>query len=419
MINVDFIQEIYFTVRQNKLRTFLTAFGVFWGILMLILLLGSGAGLQHGVEKSYGADARNAVTVIARRIGQPYKGTPQGKKVQFYESDIAAIKANIPGVEFISGENYTGSRWNREVYITHKNRSVRFGVYGVTEEYFEIKRYQDYVAGRRLNRIDNDEARKVVVIGTAIADALFQTREQAIGEYIVINGVSLKVVGVFFDKGWNGRMSERLYIPFGTFQNTFGEHGIIDLIAVTPEEGIDPFRFEEQIVSLLKRRHTISPNDEKAIFVWSNARQAYQFNQLFTAISAFVWFVGIGTLMAGIVGISNIMIITVKDRTREIGIRKALGATPASITLMILSESVIITTIAGYLGLVLGVFFLESANQAIVSSGAQLPYFERPEVDFSTAITALVLLVSAGALAGLAPALRAAQILPIEAMREE
>ncbi len=418
MFDIDHWQEIYYTIKQNKLRTFLTAFGVFWGILMLILLLGAGKGLEYGMEKSYGSDARNSITIIGRRIGQPYKGTPQGKKVQFLEEDIRLLRANIKGIEYISGENYTGSRWHREVFITYKNKSVRFGAYGVTEEYFKIKRHQEYLAGRQINVLDNQQARKVAVIGTAIADALFSSREAAIGEYIIIHGVSLKVIGVFFDKGRNGRMSERLYIPISTFQSTFGEYNLIDVIAITPTAETNPYIIEEKIVSFLKRRHVISPADDKAIFVWSNAKQTQTFGQLFTAIKAFVWFVGIGTLTAGIVGVSNIMIITVKDRTTEIGIRKALGATPSSITTMIISESILVTTIAGYVGLVLGVGIWEVINFVIINNHLDLPYFDRPEVEFSTALAALGLLIGAGAVAGLAPALRAAKVTPIEAMRE-
>lgn len=419
MIRFDFLEEIYYTIKHNKLRTFLTAFGVFWGILMLILLLGAGAGLKNGLVSGHGANAQNTVTFVARNVGQPYQSTPQGKKVQFYESDLAAIKANVPGVEYISGENFTGSRWNREVFIIHKNRSVRFGVYGVTDEYFKIKRNQQIKAGRALNDLDNTEARKVITIGTMVSDALFPSHEDAIGKYVVINDISLRVVGVFYDSGQNGRKSEILYIPLPTFQNIFGEFSIVDNIAVTPIAGVDPYHFEAQIMALLKHRHTISPHDKKAIFVWSNARQSIQFNQLFAAVMAFVWFVGLGTLTAGVVGISNIMMITVKDRTREIGIRRALGATPTSITVMILAESVIITAIAGYCGLVLGVGIIEAISYSIQVTGAQIPNFDRPEVDFATAITALIILIAAGALAGLAPALKAARVLPVEAMRAE
>lgn len=418
MFSIDHWQEIYYTIQHNKLRTFLTAFGVFWGIFMLILLLGAGNGLQHGIENSYGSDARNSITLVARKVGKPYKGTPQGKQVQFLEEDIRLLRANVKGIEFISGENYTGSRWNREVFITHKNKSVRFGAYGVTEEYFKIKLHQEYLAGRRLNELDNHESRKITVIGTSISNALFPSHDAAIGEYITIHGVSLKVVGVFHDRGWNGRMSERLYIPFSTYQSTFGEHNIIDIIAITPTLDTNPFIIEDQIVSFLKRRHIIAPDDEKAIHVWSNAKQSQTFGQLFMAIQAFIWFVGIGTLTAGIVGVSNIMIITVKDRTREIGIRKALGATPGSITMMIISESVLVTTLAGYIGLVLGVGIWELVNTIMTNNNIELSYFTRPEVDFTTAITALAILVITGAIAGLAPALRAAQITPTEAMRE-
>lgn len=414
---IDGLQEILFTVRKNKLRTFLTAFGVFWGILMLILLLGSGKGLQNGAESRFGSDDRSSIWISSGETAISYDGLPRGRKIQFTEDDIAAILHEVPGVQFISAENRAGERWQRSINVNYKNKSGAFGVYGVADDYFQIKKYLDYPEGRPLNTIDTQEIRKIAMIGTPVRDRLFGEDVDPVGEYISFHGILLKVVGVFYDSGQEGRMSERVYIPLTSYQIIFGEGKHVGQITLTPKPEIDPFKFEEEVVSLLKFRHRIAPEDIKAIRVFNFAKNMESVTQLFIAINAFVWFVGIGTLVAGIVGVSNIMIITVKDRTREIGVRKALGATPFSIVSMILSESVLITAFAGYFGLVLGVGILELVSKAI-SSGGENGFFVRPEVDIQIAFLAISILIIAGTLAGLAPALRAAKILPIEAMRE-
>lgn len=416
-MSFDVLQEILFTVKKNKLRTFLTAFGVFWGILMLILLLGSGKGLQNGAESRFGSDDRSSIWLSSRVTAQAYDGLPRGRKINFDEYDIAAILREIPGVQFISAENRAGERWQRTININYKNKTGAFGVYGVADDYFKIKKYLDYPAGRTLNSLDASETRKVALVGTRVRDRLFGKEMDPVGETISFHGILLKVVGVFHDEGREGRMSERVYVPLTTFQLVFGEGKKVGGITLTPKPNIDPYMFEEDVVSLLKFRHRIAPDDVKAIRVFNSAKNMESVTQLFIAINAFVWFVGIGTLIAGIVGVSNIMIITVKDRTREIGVRKALGATPSSIVAMIISESIIITAFAGYLGLVLGVGILEIANTLLAKS-ENTGFFVRPEVDIQNAILAIFILVIAGSLAGLAPALRAAKILPVEAMRE-
>jgi putative ABC transport system permease protein len=227
------------------------------------------------------------------------------------------------------------------------------------------------------------------------------------------------VTGVFHDKGNRGRNSERVFMPQSTYRKIFGSGERIDMIWVRPAKGVDGFELERNVVELVKRRHDVAPQDNRGITSFNMAMPAKRVAGLFTGINVFIWFVGLGTLTAGIVGISNIMIITVKERTREIGIRKALGATPFSIVSMLLLESALVTTVAGYVGLVFGVGLLESVSFALRSAGAKLPYFMNPEVDFDVAVTAILLLIVVGILAGLVPAMRAAKITPIEAMRAE
>lgn len=414
----DGLQEILYSLQRNKLRTALTAFGVFWGIFMLALLLGSGVGLQRGIEKSFSSDLRTSIWISAFTTAVPYKGLAMGRKVQFTESDLVAIRREIPGIDLVSGENPLGSARQADIRVTYEKNSGSFGVFGVAEGYFKIKRYQDYRMGRRLNDLDDRERRKVVVIGTRVKDRLFGERNP-LGEQIVVNGVSFKVVGVFYDSGWEGRMSERIYMPLGTFQKTFGIGENIDIIAVTPAAGYTGDDLVDKLTVLLKQRHNVAPSDRKAINVFDLAKQSAEINNTLSAINLFIWFVGLGTLAAGIVGISNIMIITVKERTAEIGIRKALGAPPWNIIRTIVLEAVLVTATAGYAGLVLAVGLLELVNYALVSFHIELSYFTQPEVNFSVAVSALGILVGAGVLAGFIPAWNAARISPIEAMRAQ
>jgi ABC-type antimicrobial peptide transport system, permease component len=266
--------------------------------------------------------------------------------------------------------------------------------------------------------LDSADIRKVAIIGTAVRDRLFGPEADPVGKDITFHGIVLKVVGVFYDSGRQGRMSERVYIPLATFQKTFGRGNKVGQLALTPKPGVDSYALEERIVAYLKQRHWVAPEDVRGIRSHNRAKQMEETTRIFTGITAFIWFVGLGTLAAGIVGISNIMIITVKDRTREIGVRKALGATPSSIVSMVLTESVLVTAIAGYCGLVLGVGLIELVAIMVEKAGGSMGFFGAPEVDIIIAIKAIVILVVFGALAGLAPALHAAKIHPIEAMRE-
>jgi putative ABC transport system permease protein len=292
-------------------------------------------------------------------------------------------------------------------------------VFGVGENYFSIKKNQELREGRRLNNLDEYESRKVATIGTPVAENLFPN-ESPIGKQIEVNGISYTVVGVFHDDGMNGRLAERVYIPLSLFQKVYGGgQGRLGTITYQPRPGVDAYAVEDEVMKVLRRRHVVSPDDRSAIVSRNLLRGVEQINALFTAINSFLWFVGIGTLAAGIVGISNIMMITVKERTVEIGVRKALGARPIQIVSALLFESVLVTAISGYLGLVLGVGLLELVNMGIESTGAKLDYFKQPEVDFGIAVTSIIILVSVGMLAGFAPAWRASKISPVEAMRSE
>ena len=410
----DGLQEILFTLRQNKLRTLLTAFGVFWGIFMLILMLGAGRGMQNGVYEGFGGDVMDFIIVYTGTTSVAYNGMGLGRYVQMNSEDIQAIKQQIANVRFIASENQTEG-----ATITYEKKLGNFGVHGIPDDYFKIKESVPFNLGRKINPLDQQENRKICELGSAVVEKLFAKDFDPVGKDVRVNGVVLKVVGVFHDKANRGRDSERIYIPDSTYRKVFGSGNNVQTIWLRPTQGADGFALEKKVIELLQRRHSVSPADKRAVSSFNMAEPAKMVKGLFLGINAIIWFVGLGTLAAGIVGISNIMIITVKERTREIGIRKALGATPKNIVATLLMESILVTSVAGYMGMVLGVALLELVALGLRSSGAKLDFFQNPEVDFQVAITAIILLVVVGALAGLVPALKAARIMPIEAMRAD
>lgn len=413
MFDRDKWQEIFDTIRKNKWRTLATAFGVFWGILMLVLLMGAGQGLQNGVVSNMILDATNSIWFFTDRTALPYKGLPPGRQLEFRESDLEYVKDNVEGIEYIAAENLLMGNFN----VVHGQKSAPYQVLGTGKDYFSIKIYQEYFAGRRLNLSDNMEARKVCVIGDRVADVLFEAGESPIGKEIQIKGSVFTVVGLFHDEAWGGQFSERIYIPFSTFQRTFNPTRSVSLFAVTTKAGYSGKELEQNILAALKQRHMVHPDDNQAFWAHNQEENYRSVMGLFFGIKAFVWLVGIGTLIAGIVGVSNIMIIVVRDRTREIGIRKALGATPWSIVSMIITEAILITGVAGYLGLLAGVGLLYGLNHIMAIAGAESEYFSDPSVNLTVAFSAMLLLVVAGVLAGLVPARRAARITPVEALR--
>jgi putative ABC transport system permease protein len=415
MFSLDQWQEILQAIQANKVRTFATAFGVFWGILMLILLLGAGQGLQNGVKQTMLLDAINSIWIIPARTSMAYQGMPAGREHPLIEEDIESVGENVPGIDLMSPENELEGEFD----VKYRNRATSFPVFGADSEYFGIKVSQKIINGRSINRLDDVQRRKVCIIGEQAAGIIFEEGIDPVGEYLQINGVNFRVVGVFSFESSAMEQAQRIYIPFSTFQGIFNTDRDVTLFAVTTAEGRSGKQLEGDILKFLKQRQSVHPDDNGAYWVHNQEEQHRNVNNLFLAIKIFIWLVGLGTLTAGIVGVSNIMIIIVKERTREIGVRKALGAKPASVVSMILQESVFITTVAGYTGLVLGVLLLEGMNKALDVLGADLRFFNRPEIDLRVALAALAVLIVAGALAGFVPALRAARVKPAEALRNE
>ena len=410
---LDGLQEIFFTLRQNKLRTLLTAFGVFWGIFMLIMLLGFGRGMQNGVWQDFGSKVLDMIIVNSGDTMVAYNGMGLGRKIRLDQLDVDAIRKQVAGIRDVAGDMGTSGT------ITYQGKNSSSTIHGIPDEYFRLKDDIPFPFGRKMNPLDQNDIRKITVIGTSVVDRLFPKGTEPIGKDVRVNQVTMKVVGVFHDDNNRGRASEDVYIPQSTYQKVFDGGGRMDSIWMRPAKGVDGFDLEKRVVELVKRRHDVSPDDKRGVSSFNMATPAQRVNGLFVGINIFIWFVGLGTLTAGIVGISNIMIITVKERTREIGIRKALGATPFSIVSTLLLESTLVTSFAGYLGLVCGVGLLELVSFTMRKSGAKIGFFDNPEVDFQLALTAIALLVGVGILAGLAPALRAAKITPIEAMKAE
>jgi putative ABC transport system permease protein len=411
MFDRDKWQEIFHTISKNKLRTFLTGFSVAWGIFMLIVLLGSGTGLQNGVKYQFRDAATNSIWVFSGQTSVPYEGLKPGRFIRFTNQDYETISKKMPGVKESSGRFYLG---NSEV--TYGKEHGTFNIRTVHPGHQFIEKTET-IEGRFIHEIDIREKRKVVSIGTLVKKALFG-EEDAIGKYIEVNGVPFKVIGVFFDEGGENEQ-EILYLPISTAQMVFNGANRIDMYMfnLAEDAGLAEAKaMEEKVRNKMAQVHHFDPQDDRAIRFWNNVEEFMKIQNLFTGIKTFVWLIGIMTIIAGIVGISNIMIIVVKERTKEIGIRKALGATPASIISLIILESVLITSVSGYIGLVLGVGLVELVRSFLPPD---TPFFTNPEIDFQVAVIATIILVIAGALAGLVPARKAASIKPIVALRDE
>lgn len=422
MFDLDKWQEIFSALKKNKMRTFLTAFGVFWGIFMLMVMLGSGRGLQNAVFDGMKNFATNSVFMYTRPTTVAYAGYPRGRFFNFRNSDIEALRAQIPEIEVlaprIQGRGGPGSVDN----VVRRKNSGAFTVNGDYPEWNLIDPVK-MQKGRFLNQNDIIHNRKVAVIGNRVYESLFETNEEAIGEYIRIQGVYFQVIGIFEPQnsniGFGGDKAESIFIPFTTLQRTYNYGDVVGWFAITSKEDIPVSVVEEKALAYLKRRHNISPDDSQAIGHMNLEKEFKKIKGLFLGIDMLVWVVGIGTLLAGVIGISNIMLIVVRERTKEIGIQRALGATPFKIISQIITESVFLTTVAGYVGLVLGVLLMEGLNYVLTASGGENSAFKDPGVDFNIAISALAILIISGAIAGLMPAQRAISIKPIDALRDE
>jgi len=409
MFKRDSWQEIFETISKNKLRTFLSGFTVALGIFIFVILFGFGNGLKNSFQEFFMDDATNIFRLFPGRTNLPYKGFKSGRDIEFDNADLAAIKKN-----FAFQLQYITPRIQRNFTVKYKNKSNNYGLRAVGPGHQRAEK-TIMMKGRFINNQDVTNKTKYAVIGRLVEEDIFNG-EDALGKFIDIGKRSFKVVGVFQDDG--GDNEERfVYIPYTTNQliekNTDKVGQLI--VAFKPIIGYDgAMKFEEELMAFMKKRHAISPKDEGAIYLRNVADDLEQNQQFGNLLQMVVTFVGIGTLIAGIIGISNIMVYVVKERTKELGIRKALGATPRSVIAMILQESIFITTAAGYIGLFSGIFLLNYIGDALDDY-----FIKNPFINMGTALFATIILIIFGAIAGYVPARRAARIKPIVALRDE
>ena len=414
MFNIDLWQEIYGTVRRNKLRTFLTALAVAWGIFMLVVLLAAGKGLRNGIEYQFRDDAVNSIWIWPGKTSVAWGGNPIGRQIQLTNDDFEAIK-RLPGVEHITGRVYL---WDEGTVRRGDKRSA-FDIRSVHPAHRFLEKTL-ITRGRYIDDIDIQQRRKVAVIGDEVRDFLFKKGEDPIAHWITIAGLEYQVVGVFQDDGGQGER-RKIFIPISTAQMAYGgaqggSNRVNQIMLTVGKADLETSQqLEARILKLLAEKHRFSPEDKRALRINNNLEEYGEVSMIFTILELFVWVVGFLTIMAGIVGVSNIMLIAVRERTREIGIRKSFGATPGSILRMITLEALVLTAVSGYLGLAAGIGLIE----LVTSFLPEIEFFRDPQVDMRIAIMATLLLVVSGTLAGFFPAWRAARINPIEALRDE
>jgi len=414
MFNIERWQEIFQAIAKNKMRTFLTGISVASGIFILVILLGAGKGLENGIAAQFANDAEGVIWIWAGTTTKEYKGLNPGRNIQLRNDDYKLSTRKYKDQIDKKSVNYS----IRNANMIYGKETGNYQFQGVLPDHQYIENLT-IISGRFVNDNDLSQNKKVAIIGQKVKLDLFKDKSP-IGEQISINNIKFLVVGVFTDPGGE-REEATAYLPITTAHQVFGGADKLNNLSFTlnkkdtyEEMLADSKKFTDGITQMLKSRNTIAPDDTSAIGISNSIENVKQFYDLNLYIRLFFWWVGICTIIAGVVGVSNIMLIIVKERTKEIGIRKALGATPISIIGMILHESIFITTIAGFIGLLSSLALLELVGPQIKSD-----YFFNPEVDFNVALTTLVLLIVAGALAGFFPAYKAAKIKPIVALRDE
>jgi putative ABC transport system permease protein len=377
-----------------------------------LILLGSGDGLEKGVTNMFKGFDLNSFHIYGRTTKIPYEGVQENRKIRLTNEDLTLIKSKFgDNIKYIGARSYTYT----PSLVKNKNINERYDIYGVDPDIFHLRNI-NLIQGRYINELDNSRNRLVAVIGTTIQEELYQN-EEVIGKYIQIESTYYKVIGVFesFREGEESdNQNKTIFIPHVTFQNNFHRKNNIDNIGIVAKN----IRTEAKILSLLKKQHRVHP-DDKAIYTWNTRKEFSKYQGLFAAIRIFMWVIGIGTLLSGIVGVSNIMVINIKERTKEIGIRKAIGSTPFAIIKMIILESIFLTGVSGYLGLSIGLLIVEGINYTINKFNMKSEFFLNPEINLQVVVTSIITLVIAGFFAAFLPARKAALIKPIEALRYE
>jgi len=417
MFDLDSWQEIWVTITRNKRRSLLTAFGIFWGIFMLVIMLGAGNGLSEGVASDIQGFSENSALFFTNNTSEPYKGFRKGRYWNMQEEDLDILEAQIKDIKytvpFLMGQNVT---------VVYRDKSTSCNTKGNSPLYNQMMP-QHMIYGRYINHMDVQDRRKVCVVGRRVYEELFRAGEDPIGTYLKLYNINFQIIGVSEPSvrgvNINGRDDEVISIPYSVMQQIQNSGTIIHLIGVVANENVSMSVLEPQVEALLKARHNIAPTDDFALESINVERIFKQFEMLFTGISVLILIVGLGTLLAGVVGVSNIIMVTVRERTKEIGVRRAIGAKPASIIFQIIKESTVLTVAAGFLGLAFGVLVLDLADKFLLQNMTGEVFFKNPQINFTVALSAAAIILLCGVLAGILPAYRALQIKAIDAIREE
>ncbi|PIF32820.1 putative ABC transport system permease protein [Flavobacterium sp. 9] len=421
MFKKDNWDEILQALTANVFRTVLTAFGVFWGIFILVILLAAGKGLENGVKRGFDGIATNTMFMWSQTTSKAYKGLPKTRRYDFRNSDVAALRAALPDLLYVSPRNQLGD-FNGTNNVVRGTKTSSFTIYG---DYPELIKQQpmDIIKGRFINQQDINERRKVAVIGKGVISELYGKEEESIGTYVKVNGINFMVVGVYNSKqqGGNAEQEQKnIFVPFTTFQQAFNYGDKVGWMALTAKDETSITALKPKILELIKSLHSINPADDRAVGNFDLYEQFNKVQSLFTILTIIAYFVGSLVLISGVIGISNIMLIVVKERTKEIGIRRALGATPAAIRGQILSESIFLTIISGMLGIAVATGIIALLNLALSSMPPDSnTMFANPSVDLRVVFVALLILVGSGLLAGFIPAQTAINVKPVDALRSE
>ncbi len=417
MLQKERWDEILEALNANRFRTIMTAFGVFWGIFILVLLLALTNGLKNGVQADFGDFATNTIFMWTQRTSMPYKGFTKGRSFNFRQSDVALLKEKFPELRFVSPRNQLGG-FRGSNNVTRKDKTGAFNIYGDNPEYINQEPL-DILKGRFLSYFDIQDERKVAVVGTDVIKSLYDLGEEPIGSYIKINGINFMVIGVVkksTSQGDNQEDANTIYIPFSTFGKAFNYGDVVGWMAITAIDEVPITQIKPQIMKEMRLAHKVHPDDQRAIGHFDLAEQFAKITGLFAILSFVGYFVGALVLMSGVIGISNIMLIVVKERTKEIGIRRALGATPKEIRGQVLQESMVLTLISGMAGISFAAGLIWVMNTVLDTAGG-VENFANPSVGIGVIFVALAILVLSGLLAGMIPATRATQMKPVDALR--
>jgi len=415
-IDLDSYREILDTLTRNKSRSFLTGFGVFWGVFMLVALIGGGSGLKEKLNENFAGFATNSAFVWSQQTTKAYKGFRKGRWWSMDQKDVERLRQRVPELDVIAPVVFMP--WNSSSTAYHEDRKVSVNVQGVTPDYAKVNEPKMYY-GRYINDMDVKQHRKVCVLGKKIYKDLFKNGGDPCGQSVRIDSTYYQVVGVDYNTSnisINGRSEESVSLPFTMVQKAYNRGQQVDLIAVTAREGVVMSNITDRIRETVARAHYVDPTDERGVTVFNTEVLFQLLDNLFKGVNFLIWLVGLGTLLAGAIGVSNIMMVTVRERTTEIGIRRAIGATPKMILSQIISESIVLTLVAGMSGILFGVMILQMLEMGNTEDGIVTAHFQ---IGFWTAIFAALVVSSLGVLAGLAPAARAMSIKPVDAMRDE